>query len=345
MIKLLKKILFLIPLILIISELKAQDVEFSEFYANKIYLNPAFTGSDYDSRLSLTYRNQWPEINKAFITYSAAYDQYVDVLQGGLGVHVLQDKQGDGTINTSMISAMYAYNLNITRDLIFKMGFQTSYIQRKLDYTDFTFPDMIDDFYLTGLINPYTTETYPTSLTKTYIDYSSGILLSYKNIFFGLAAHHLTEPNEAFKEESDYSILPTKYTLHCGWSVPMFRRGLRRADYTLSPNFLMQQQGTNRQLNYGIYLTKGPLIIGSWYRDNLELEYDAIILQVGIIQSWWQFSYSYDKTVSKLIHTKTGAHEISLLLRFANRKSKKTSCKEVYKRRKRRVGAIKCPSF
>ncbi|WP_417266527.1 type IX secretion system membrane protein PorP/SprF, partial [Brumimicrobium sp.] len=40
-----KKILLFIFSIIIIGEVHAQDPQFSQFYANPIYLNPAFAGS------------------------------------------------------------------------------------------------------------------------------------------------------------------------------------------------------------------------------------------------------------------------------------------------------------
>ncbi|MFA8436416.1 MAG: type IX secretion system membrane protein PorP/SprF [Marinifilaceae bacterium] len=324
---------------------KAQDVEFSQYYANKIYLNPAFAGSDYDSRIAMGYRNQWPGINEAFLTYSVAYDKYVDVLEGGLGLHILQDQQGDGAINTTMVSGMYSYTLSFSRNFSIRAGFQASLVQRKLNYNNLTFPDMIDQFYITGMINPSTGESLPENLSRDYMDFSGGMLAAYKNWFVGVAAHHLSEPDEAFKEESDYSKLPRKYTFHCGVTIPVFRRGLHQEEYTFSPNFMYQQQSTYKQLNYGVYLTRNNLMLGVWYRDNLELEYDAVIFQVGISKDWWQLSYSYDKTVSKLIHTNTGAHEFSVLLRFVNYRKSTGNCRENYVRRKRRVGALKCPRF
>lgn len=323
----------------------SQDVEFSQFYANKVYLNPAFAGSDFDARVAMNYRNQWPEISSAYVTYSVAYDQYVNPLGGGVGLQVMQDEQGDGTISTTTISGMYAYTLRISRNLMIKAGFQTSFIQRKLNDSSFTFPDQTDEFYINGLISPFTGESAIDHLNRNYIDFSSGLIASYKNWFIGFAAHHLTEPDEAYKEESDYSKLPRKYTLHCGVNVPVFRRGLHQSDIGLAPNFLYQQQGTNRQINYGLYLSKGSFIVGMWYRDNLELEYDAVILQLGVMRDWWQVAYSYDKTISKLIHTNTGAHEISFLMRFKNSRRNKNSCKEIALRRRRQVGRIKCPHF
>ncbi|MCG8573993.1 MAG: type IX secretion system membrane protein PorP/SprF, partial [Flavobacteriales bacterium] len=46
----------------------SQDPEFTQFYANPIYLNPAFAGSHGCPRLNLNHRNQWPSISGAFVT-------------------------------------------------------------------------------------------------------------------------------------------------------------------------------------------------------------------------------------------------------------------------------------
>ena len=61
----------------------AQDIGFSQFYANPLYLNPAFAGSAVAPRISLTYRAQWPGLVSAFTTVSASYDQYFPDLHGG----------------------------------------------------------------------------------------------------------------------------------------------------------------------------------------------------------------------------------------------------------------------
>ena len=74
--------------------LRAQDVVFSQFYANPLYLNPALAGNASDPRLTFNFRNQWPALNASFVTYSAGFDQHFDALSGGVGLHVLTDQIG-----------------------------------------------------------------------------------------------------------------------------------------------------------------------------------------------------------------------------------------------------------
>ncbi|WP_417266065.1 type IX secretion system membrane protein PorP/SprF, partial [Brumimicrobium sp.] len=66
--------LLLLSIVLTISGLSskayAQDPQFSQFYANPIYLNPAFAGSHGCPRFAVNYRNQWPALSGTFVTYS-----------------------------------------------------------------------------------------------------------------------------------------------------------------------------------------------------------------------------------------------------------------------------------
>ena len=157
----------------------AQDPEFTQFYANPLYLNPAFAGSSRCPRMVMNYRNQWPGINKTYITYSASYDQHVDALAGGFGMIVTQDAAGDGTINTTNASAIYSYYLPVTNSFSVKAGVQATYAQKSVDWNKLTFGDMIDNRY--GFVNT-TAEVNPQN-TVTNVDFSAGIL-GYSSSFF-----------------------------------------------------------------------------------------------------------------------------------------------------------------
>src|SRR6188768_1521033 len=115
---------------ILLLDLKAQDPEFTQFYANPLYLNPAFAGSARCPRVALNYRNQWPSLQGTFVTYSASYDQQVDALSGGLGFLAVSDKAGEGTITTNNISAIYAFHLPINREWSVRFGVQGTYVQK-----------------------------------------------------------------------------------------------------------------------------------------------------------------------------------------------------------------------
>src|SRR5688572_20763429 len=95
----------------------AQDPNFSQFFASPMTLNPAFTGKfDGDFRVAGNYRNQWPSINKAFVTYTASADVSIlknrisEVDQFGVGIMGFKDQSGNGVLNYDYVSFSTAYH-------------------------------------------------------------------------------------------------------------------------------------------------------------------------------------------------------------------------------------------
>ncbi len=306
----------------------SQDPHFSQYYANPVYLNPAFAGTSVCPRIIMNYRNQWPSISGSYVTYSASFDQHVDNLSGGVGLSFITDKAGEGTLNTNIISGVYSYRLQVSRFFSIKAGFQASYFQKSIDWEKLTFGDQIDPRY--GFVY-YTQETKPGDLTKGTADFAAGILGYGESIYGGVAVHHLTEPNEGFFSVSK---LPMKITAHIGGIIDLQQHRRRRKieDPTISPNLLFMKQGDFEQLNYGMYFNKYPLVGGVWFRQGFDNP-DAFIALIGIQTSVVKIGYSYDVTVSKLSNASGGAHEVSFAMQFG--------CKP----KKKRIRAINCPSF
>ena len=92
----------------------AQDPEFTQFYSNPVYLNPAFAGTARCPRFVMNYRNQWPAMSGNYVTSAAAYDQHIPSISGGLGIIVMNDRAGRGTLSTSRISGIYSYQQAIS---------------------------------------------------------------------------------------------------------------------------------------------------------------------------------------------------------------------------------------
>jgi type IX secretion system PorP/SprF family membrane protein len=306
----------------------SQDPHFSQYYANPIYLNPAFAGTAVCPRVILNYRNQWPSISGTFVTYSASYDQHFDALAGGVGVSFVSDQAGEGTLTTYMASAIYSYRLQVNRFFSIKAGFQASYFQKSIDWEKLTFGDQIDPRY--GFVY-YTAETKPNNLTKGTTDFSAGLLGYGESIYGGVAVFHLTQPNEGFFSVSK---LPMRIVGHIGGIIDLqhHRRRRKIEDPTLSPNLLFMKQQDFEQMNYGLYLNKYPLIGGLWFRQGFQNP-DAFIALIGLQTSVVKIGYSYDVTVSKLSNATGGSHEVSFALQFPCHQKKK------------RIRAINCPSF
>ena len=109
-----KRIAIIVTIVLAFAgmRIQAQDALFSQYYANPLYLNPAFAGTNVCPRLAFHFRDQWPSAPGTFMTYSASYDEHFDKLSGGVGVLLMGDRAGEGgIINTYTASAMYSFKL------------------------------------------------------------------------------------------------------------------------------------------------------------------------------------------------------------------------------------------
>jgi type IX secretion system PorP/SprF family membrane protein len=213
---------------------------------------------------------------------------------------------------------MYSYQLNINREFSMKFGFQATYFQKSIDWSKLTFGDMIDE--RRGFV--YNTNEVPGQSKKANIDLSAGLLGYSKRYFFGFAAHHLTQPDEGLIGTSK---LPMKFTVHAGAVLPVGEKGNQT---TISPNVLYQKQQDFQQLNLGVYVNRGSIVGGLWYRNQ-----DSFIALIGFTQHYFKVGYSYDVTVSKLTNATAGSHEISFSLQF--------ECKP----KKKKFRTVSCPSF
>ena len=288
-----------------------QDVSFSQFYTNPLYLNPAFSGSAGVPRVAMQYRNQWQSFENAFTTYSAAFDIPVKKLRGGIGLNVLNDAQGNHLINSTQINLSYSVNVQLSESYMFKGGLQVGYNQNSLKTSDLIFSDNLDiNFGNHGTSQELQNLTDP---NYSFIDFSTGVLVYSKRLFFGAAVHHLAEPQQSYYSgQENASKLPRKYTGHIGARLPVYLYGHYRKKFDISPQLIIQQQGSFQQVNYGIFATKYGLTAGTWFRQNFGLRYDAVIFLVGFMRNNWQFMYSYDFTVSGLRGDSGGTSEISL---------------------------------
>jgi type IX secretion system PorP/SprF family membrane protein len=306
------------------TEGTGQDPAFSQFYANPLYMNPAMAGVEGPAKVSVGYRNQWPGATNPYVTYHASFDKYIEALQGGVGVHIINDRQGGGVFNTLSLDAIYAYHLQVTNDLMVTGGFQASVGQRNMDPTDLVLP--------TDLIGAGTTTLVPYS--KVYPDFAVGFGGFFKNFFGGVAVHHLLEPYSSTSEDPNTRI-SRRYTVHVGALIPIYEKRLGREVLQLSPNLVFLQQDIYQQLNYGLEVLYRGVIVGAWFRQDLLFSYGTAIFSAGYSNGQFRIRYSYDAKLSPpdLHIPALGAHELSMVVLFENLK----------KSTKHR--AIKCPKI
>src|SRR5690606_21890827 len=111
-------------LILVSLQAQSQDIQYSQFYANVLYLNPAFAGNAHALRGMFHQRVQWPALDAKYITSHFSVDNYFKKANSGLGMYVYKDWQGSNTISTVEGALQYAYELPLSPSLSIRAGIQ-----------------------------------------------------------------------------------------------------------------------------------------------------------------------------------------------------------------------------
>jgi len=309
------KIIFFNALIFFGLTISAQDISFSQFYSNPLYLNPSFAGTAGVPRIALQYRDQWHSFSNAFNTYSLAVDFPVKKIQGGLGFYVLKDCQGENSFNLSQFDAAWSVNLRVSENFFLRGAVQGGIHQYSLNPGKLVFPDNVDAVY--GHHGVSRELEFLSDTHYSFADFSTGLLLYSKKYFAGLAVHHIAEPRQSFySSDNNGGKLDRKFTAHFGARLPVFLDGHQRKKFDISPQMVMQHQGAFSQINYGILATKWGFTVGTWFRQNPGIRYDAVIFLAGFMKKTWQLTYTYDISVSGLWGESGGSSEISLVFLF-----------------------------
>ncbi len=322
--------LYILLIITLFAGLKgfAQDPQFTQFYSNPLYQAPSFAGGISGYRVSINYRDQWPKMPGKLRTVNIAADMNVQKLNSGLGIIALNDVAGSANYSNTYVGLLYSYNIRITRRVFLRPGLGVYYNQRSLDYTKLVFASQI---YANSDVQPVLPEDFHNT---DYFDGSVSMLLSLRNSWFGVCTDHLLRPNVALTSY-DYKY-PVKLTIFGGTRLYKLERliSIKRQTVTITASY--RHQGATDQVDVGLYWSYAPIVLGIWYRDlPLIKDYsrrDALSILLGYNYKDINIGYSYDFTISRLVTSTGGAHEISMQYRFDIE-------------RKHRFKPIPCPEF
>ncbi len=325
--------LFLITFLVLSFKIKAQEAQFSQFYAAGLYLNPALAGAEKDVQFSSNYRMQFRNVTLPYTTnqFSFIYPFVSHGIRnshkGGLGASFYNDRAGDGNFKTQGFYGTFAYNIPLSYNGIHfvSFGIQAGLVQRTIDFSNLQWGSQFNPyvgFDPTAVIN----ESQIVN-NKLYPDINAGIILSLNGLknfekkpytaHVGVAGYHLNTPNESMIDGKE-SFVPRLLKAHAGLEYKLSKK------FHLAPNAIFLYQNGLYQLNGGMYLTwkafehsgsmfsRTDLILGSFYRLN-----DSFIFMVGMSNDVFTLGLSYDLNSRTLRYFSNGqgSYEISLSIR------------------------------
>jgi type IX secretion system PorP/SprF family membrane protein len=328
-----KRIIYSLILSLILfADCFGQDPTFSQFYANSLYLAPSFAGATDEYRLAINYRNQWPAVPGVFHTYSISFDKALVNFNSGIGVLATYDVAGSGDLSTTNIGLLYSYDFQISDEWHIRPG-----INFKFYYLGLDIYKLIFNSQMTG--SGTVPSVYPPPFDNVAdVDFATSAIVYNDRIWGGITIDHLLVPKQSFYGEE--ANLPVKVNLFGGIQILRQTRLRQKLQEVLSVALNFQKQSKFYQSDVGLYYYKDPLIFGVWYRGIpfvTSQAGDAIIGLIGIKTDQLHIGYSYDFTISNLISSTSGAHEVSLVYEFTSL--------ALSKQGRRRYRAIPCPEF
>ena len=186
-------LLILLLQCILLAPTKAQDAVYSQFMFDALSVNPGLAGINDYIKLTGGFRNQWVQMDNAYVTYFASYDQKIQSINSGVGLQVYRDVAG-GLYSRTSAELFYNYQFQLTDDLLISPGLQVAVVQRAMNASGLTLPDD----------NPYfgsgSAETLE-NRSKIFPDFGFGVVANYSDRYsIGIAAHHLNGPTETLSE-------------------------------------------------------------------------------------------------------------------------------------------------
>lgn len=283
-------------MLLSIKSTVAQDIVYSQFYRNPIYLNPALTALQSCGRAFVHYRNAaWGPLDHT--TYSMAFDVPFEETKSGLG-GVFQ-WQEEGLMRQGLFSFQFSRKVSIVEDVFLTMGIEAGGIFRSYNTSEMILPsDVVSGGNAQRNVKPASSFIY---------DISAGIGLNYKIHYLGFASKHITEPQTSSIQVN--SFLYRKYTFHYAARIPYRLQGAR--DGFFAPQLIFEKQKGNNHLSTGVYAFYNNVGGGLWIRSHFPLQSSFLVIMATIKNRNFEFSYSYDIPINGS-GALTGTHEIAV---------------------------------
>lgn len=306
----------------------SQDIQYSQYYANPIYLNPATVGNTDKSRVGISFRNQWPILDQTFIAYSAYFDHYEERINSGFGLILQGANESFTQTSTKEIGIVYSYRLKISESDFIQAGVQGSFVSRDALFDQVILGSQLD--IDRGVIVGQPGDGFEGDSQIRAADANVGLIYYGKRIWFGASVAHLLKPEISFLKEGTNQ-LSMKTGLHGGYKFDLpvgdindfFNNTDQERSLTLGFNY--KKQGQFSQLDLGAEFFFEPLVLGIWYR-GLPTKYElpnneSLVALLGVsLESGLDVGYSFDFPISKFgLNATGGAHEISLRYVFSNK--------------------------
>ncbi len=188
--------MFLLPACFLSAQ---QESQFTQFYYNKMHLNPGYAGTRGLASVTALYRNQWLGFEGAPISKVITFDTPMASGRAGLGVNLSQHTIG--IMNNFYGSLAYNYNIPIQEEVNLRIGLQGVVRYFTVDFSD---PTVIIRHQNDGSIIDNSEEN------QTKGDVGIGAYLDVKDFYIGVSVPHLLKNEITFNTNTSTTEIATE---------------------------------------------------------------------------------------------------------------------------------------
>lgn len=316
-----KIVSFFLILIFITSFTTAQqEVQFSQYFLNPYYLNPAASGLTNTAQFDLGFRKQWMNIEGAPLSFYLMGNSQIKLKKSSkkvldefnlenesiysnpskvigsskhiIGGKMLSDQLGPFIKNSAVIS--YAYHLRFTKNTMLGAGFSIGMGNLFLNSNKIVLYEEDDAQYTDFLVR---------NANQNIIDGQIGVILYGKRSVFGLSATHLFARDLIIDEIITQSNYERNYTAVMTYEIPL-------ESFSLEPHILMQlTRNAPISLNLGT-----RLIVNNRYWGNISYRLgDGGSFGAGLnFGAHFRIGYVFDLGLGAVQNMSSNGHELSI---------------------------------
>ncbi len=287
------------------SNINGQDINFSQIYSVKSYINPGFVATNNCSELYLHTKYQTPSIDGGFKTVTLSYSNFLPKYNSGLSFFLQNDIQPSNIINNYRIAFAYIYRIKTKK---VKIGL---WLQAEENWTKINNNNIITSSMINPLTSNITPQNYGSlNINQTWTNFNFGYLLSTQNLFIGTSVIGYASLDQTFYKNRQITNII----------------GIKKKYRFFDINALVINRNLNQNLAAFYWITDNYWIgIGTKFY-NIEL--NSINFDFGLRIKKTDISFAYNVSTNKNLFS---TYELSIKFRL--------KCKKEYRR------AIFCPAY
>ena len=306
---------FLITIFLFLTTkfMSAQEYCFSQYYLDKLAVNPAFAAVGDYSEIGVIFRDQWPGIEGGYKIYNLEYQQKLPSFDSGLGVRFFGNTTGGGAFKVNEFALGYAYTFKVNYKLKCACALQGAYYMQSFKQSGLVYYSMIDA--VSGDISTFN-ESVPFEKSGTF-NFSGGVIFYTQNTVFSASMYRFTSVTLT-GQKSTPPLMITGLVNHKIRLSSHAKRD-RIEDVFIVPTINFSHSSIADMIMPGVYFYGQMLLAGLSFRyQTSDFQSSAVVTSIGFRIKNMEIGFGYDFYTGAVAQPSRNSLEAGVKYKFEN---------------------------